>query len=274
VLRHLKYKPWFAMASSHNSLQSYFLHRDALQRLHGAEFRLRVEIELDRSDEMRIKVRDNAAGIASSEYARAFRAAELPPETTGLAEFGMGMKSAACWFAPRWRARTSALGEPVERTISFDIATIVRDDIQELEVIESPAVADSHFTEITLLDPYNKLQTRTGAKIKEHLASIYRIFLRQGVLELRFDGEELKHETAPVLVQPYFKTPNEPAKRWQGLRSGSRTWPSCARVCSAPGSCRALRRRVRAFRRNRLDRGKLGRALPARRHLRQWQLAP
>ena len=84
VLRHLKYKPWFAMAEFvDNSLQSYFLHRDALQRLHGDEFRLRVEIELDRSDEMRIKVRDNAAGIASSEYARAFRAAELPPETTG-----------------------------------------------------------------------------------------------------------------------------------------------------------------------------------------------
>lgn len=215
VLRHLNYKPWFAMAEFvDNAVQSYLQNQDALRRLHGDTFRLKVEIELDRSDEMRIKVRDNAAGIASSEYGRAFRPAELPPERTGLAEFGMGMKSAACWFAPRWRVRTSALGESVERTISFEIATIVRDDIQELEVAESPAVPDSHFTEITLLDPYNKLQTRTGTKIREHLASIYRIFLREGVLDLWFDGDKLSYELPSVLIQPYFKAPDEPPRRW------------------------------------------------------------
>jgi len=197
-----------------NSLQSYFKHRDELEALHGSDFRLRVEIELDRSDEMRIKIRDNAAGIAISEYARAFRPAELPPERTGLAEFGMGMKSAACWFAPRWKVRTSALGEDVEGTISFDIATIVRDDIEELEVVEATAPENTHFTEITLLDPYNKLQTRTGGKIKEHLASIYRIFSREGVLQLRFDGDLLNYVTPPVLVQPYYKTPDEPPRRW------------------------------------------------------------
>src|SRR5262252_2252561 len=163
---------------------------------------------------MRIKIRDNAAGIAKSDYARAFRPAELPPERSGLAEFGMGMKSAACWFAPRWKVRTSALGEPIERTISFDIATIVRDDIEELEVIESSAPAETHFTEITLIDPYNKLQTRTGGKIKEHLASIYRIFIRRGDIELRFDGDVLKYEMPPILVQPYYKTPTEPSRRW------------------------------------------------------------
>lgn len=229
VLRHLNYKPWFAMAEFvDNSLQSYLQSRDALRHLHGEKFRLKVEIELDRSDEMRIKIRDNAAGIATSAYARAFRPAELPPETSGLAEFGMGMKSAACWYAPRWKVRTSALGEPVERTISFDIATIVRDDIEELDVVESPTDADSHFTEITLLDSYNKLHTRTSSKVKDHLASIYRIFLREGALDLWFDGEQLCYETPAILEQPYFKSPDDPPRRWhlefdfdfgQGLRA-------------------------------------------------------
>src|SRR5258708_16820181 len=78
VLRHLNYKPWFAMAEFvDNSLQSYSRNRDALRLLHGDGYRLRVEIELDRSDELRIKIRDNAAGIATAEYARAFRPAEL-----------------------------------------------------------------------------------------------------------------------------------------------------------------------------------------------------
>lgn len=215
VLRHLNYKPWFAMAEFvDNSLQSYLDSREALLRLHGEDFRLKVEIEIDRSDEMRIKIRDYAAGIATSEYARAFRPAELPPERSGLAEFGMGMKSAACWFAPRWKVRTSALGEAVERTISFDIASIVLDEIEELGVMESPADPDSHFTEITLLAPYNKLQTRTSSKVKDHLASIYRIFLREEVLDLWFDGERLRYETPAILVHPYFKSPEEPPRRW------------------------------------------------------------
>src|SRR5258708_11515658 len=80
VLRHLNYKPWFAMAEFvDNSLQSYTRYRDALRRLHDNAFRLKVVIELDRSDELRIKIRDNAGGIASAEYGRAFRPAELPP---------------------------------------------------------------------------------------------------------------------------------------------------------------------------------------------------
>ena len=215
VLRHLNYKPWFAMAEFvDNSLQSFFLHEKALRRLHGENFRVKVEIEFDRSDDMRIKIRDNAAGIASSEYPRAFRPAELPTQTTGLAEFGMGMKSAACWFAPHWRVRTSALGETVERTIAFNIEEIVKDAIEELDVAESPATEDTHFTEITLFDPHNRLQTRTGAKVKNHLASIYRVFLREGTLELWFDAEKLQYEQPIVLSHPYYKTPDGPPRRW------------------------------------------------------------
>src|SRR5258707_13973019 len=79
VLRHLKYKAWFAMAEFvDNSLQSYLQNRERLQKLHGKEFLLKVEIDIERSDEVRIKVRDNAASIATADYARAFRPAELP----------------------------------------------------------------------------------------------------------------------------------------------------------------------------------------------------
>src|SRR5580704_2114464 len=81
VLRHLNYKAWFAMAEFvDNSLQSYLQNREKLQQLHGKEFRLKVEIEIERSDEVRIKIRDNAAGIAIGDYARAFRPAEIPTD--------------------------------------------------------------------------------------------------------------------------------------------------------------------------------------------------
>lgn len=215
VLRHLNYKAWFAMAEFvDNSLQSYLQNRDRLQGLHGRDFRLKVEIEIERSDKVRIKIRDNAAGIATADYARAFRPAELPTDRSGFAEFGMGMKSAACWFAPRWKVRTCALGEGIERTISLDIVSIVRDSIEELDVVERTASVNDHFTEITLFDPYDKLQTKTGGKIKDHLASIYRIFLREQTMELWFNREPLSYEIPQVLIAPYYKTPAEDPRRW------------------------------------------------------------
>ncbi len=198
-----------------NSLQSYLQNRDELVRTHGNQFRLKVEIEVERSDEVRIKIRDNAAGIATGDYARAFRPAELPSDRTGLSEFGMGMKSAACWFAPQWKVRTSALCEPVEKTITLDIDTIVRGAIEELDVIETPAAAGDHFTEITLFNPYDKLQPKTCSKIKDHLASIYRIFLREGNMELWFNRELLGYEIPKILVAPYYKTPAEAPLQWQ-----------------------------------------------------------
>lgn len=107
MLRHLNYRPWFALAEFvDNSLQSYLVNEAALKSLHGQNFRLTVQIDIDPGPPAVLKIRDNAAGISTKDYHRAFRPAEIPPDRTGLSEFGMGMKSAACWFAPRWRVRT------------------------------------------------------------------------------------------------------------------------------------------------------------------------
>src|SRR5688572_5917642 len=90
ILRHLNYKPWFAMAEFvDNSLQSYFQYRKDLESVEGKGFKLRVVIEpeTDVDGGSRIAIRDNAAGIHKADYARAFRPAELPPERTDFAEF-------------------------------------------------------------------------------------------------------------------------------------------------------------------------------------------
>ena len=140
VLRHLNYRPWFAIAEFvDNAIQSFVQARDELRAIHGARLKLRVRIELHDGPTPRLIIRDDAGGIAARDYSRAFRPAAVPEDRSGLSEFGMGMKSAACWFSPRWRVRTKALGETVERTIVFDIEQIVHDDITELSIEESPA---------------------------------------------------------------------------------------------------------------------------------------
>jgi hypothetical protein len=102
----LNYKPWYAFAEFvDNSLQSALSNAEALRRAHGGTYRLLVEID---ASEDGMEVRDNAAGIHGREYGRAFLPASPPPDTSGLSEFGLGMKAAASWFARRWSVRTSA----------------------------------------------------------------------------------------------------------------------------------------------------------------------
>src|SRR5712672_4038285 len=94
VLRHLNYKPWFALAEFvDNAIQSYFDKDRRLRAAAGKKYQLRVEIEVNPDDGGQIIVRDNAAGIALGDFPRAFRPAEIPPDSSGLCEFGMGMKS-------------------------------------------------------------------------------------------------------------------------------------------------------------------------------------
>lgn len=216
VLRHLNYRPWFALGEFvDNAVESFVQHRAALEKVDGEGLRLKVDIDIDASTPPRISIRDNAAGIFESEYARAFRPAAIPPDRSGLAEFGMGMKSAACWFAPKWSVRTSALGEPVSRTIHFDIANIVNDDIEELTIREKAEKPNSHYTEVILEDVFHLPVGRTVAKLKEHLTDIYRAFIRDGLLELRFSGEALVYREPKVLKAPYFKDKGGAEKLWR-----------------------------------------------------------
>lgn len=216
VLRHLNYRPWFALGEFvDNSLESFMRHRAALEKAEGKGIRLRVDIDVNTASPGRISIRDNAAGIFEKEYARAFRPAAIPPDRSGLAEFGMGMKSAACWFAPRWTVRTSALAETVSRTIHFDIDNIIHDDIEELTIREKAEKPDSHYTEVVLEDIFHIPVGRTVSKLKDHLTDIYRAFIRDGLLELRFNGEMLVYKEPKVLKTPHYKEKNGPDRIWR-----------------------------------------------------------
>lgn len=207
VLRHLNYRPWFALAEFvDNAVGSFIRHKAALEKIEEKDAKLRVVVDIDAASPSRISIRDNAAGIFESEFPRAFRPAAIPPDRSGLAEFGMGMKSAACWFAPRWTVRTSALGEPVARTIHFDIQDIVNDDIEELTILEKPEKTESHFTEVILEDVFHLPVGKTVAKLKEHLTDIYRGFIMNGLLELKFGDETLVYREPKILKAPKDKS--------------------------------------------------------------------
>lgn len=215
VLPHLNYKAWFALAEFvDNAIQSSIENQKRLWEADGQNYRLRVDIDFRPAESM-IVIRDNAAGIASTDYRRAFRPAEIPPDASGLSEFGMGMKSAACWFAPNWSVRSTALGESTERTVIFDIDQIVHDSIEELRVVSTDVAASKHYTEIRLERIRKFPRGKTIQKIKEHLASIYRVYLREGLLELFVDEEPMRYDEPAILTAPSYKNTDGTPVEWR-----------------------------------------------------------
>jgi hypothetical protein len=202
VLSHLNYKPWFAIAEFvDNAIQSYLANRDELRRREGAGFKLKIRILFDK-DTQTIEIADNAAGIYAKDYKRAFRPAAAPDKNSGLSEFGMGMKSAACWFTWTWNVRSKALGEKVERSVWFDVKKIADNKIDQLPVSEVPSGEGFHYTIVRLENLGKKFPvTKTYSKIRDHLASIYRAFIRSGEVEIFFDKESspLVYENPVVL---------------------------------------------------------------------------
>lgn len=213
---HMNYKPWYALGELvDNAVASYLANKAQLKKADGSAYQFRVVVELDDKEDSEIRVWDNAAGISSSDFRRAFVTAEPPPDATGLSQFGIGMKSASCWFARRWRVTTCALGESLKRSIYFDVPQIVENKIEDVSASSSPAAESDHFTEIRLWDLYKPPQTRTVTKIRDHLASMYRLFITSGDLVLEFNGEALRYVEPKVLIAPQWDKPRGHKVTWR-----------------------------------------------------------
>lgn len=216
VLRHLNYRPWFALAEFvDNAIQSHLANLEQLRETDGVDVTLHVNVTIEHEAGGRITITDNAAGIMLNDFPRAFRPAQVPPNREGLSEFGMGMKCAACWFAKKWSVRTKAIGDDVERVVRFDIDEIVEDRIEELTIAEFPSQPQRHYTVLELTDLCHVPKKRTIGKIKEHLASIYRTFLRDKMLTLVFGREELAFEETEILNAAPFREPSATPIEWR-----------------------------------------------------------
>ncbi|PZE87362.1 ATP-binding protein [Curtobacterium sp. MCLR17_039] len=208
VLSHLNYKAWFALAEFvDNAVQSHIEART--QNI------LEIDIDFDSGRDSQIVVRDNAAGIRRRDFPRAFKPASAPPNPSGLSEFGMGMKSAAYWFADRWEVVTSSAGDERAYSVEFDVDEITRDDLETVRVNTSPTEASSHFTEVRLKSVRHMPVGRTIGKIKEHLRDIYREFIDSGSLVLRVNGQKLEHRYPDLLVAPIFSDLSASPQTWK-----------------------------------------------------------
>jgi len=215
VLKFLEYETWYALAEFiDNSIESYLRNESILKIIEGSDYKLKVSIEIN-ENENKIVIRDNAAGISEKDYARAFRAAEVPLDNSGLSEFGMGMKSAACWFSDYWCVTTSALEEDYTKKVTFDLNKIFEDKLEELEVESHTCNQMDHYTVVELFN-VNRMPRRKGiGKVKSHLTSIYREFIRQDILELTLNSDKLFYKDPKILKATKYSEPNGVPITWK-----------------------------------------------------------
>ena len=189
-----------------NALQSYLNNKDTLLYL-DLSYKLKVEITIDYNVGT-ISIIDNAAGIDVDNYKRAFEPAHIPLDNTGLNQFGMGMKTASVWLANKWCVYTKALGEDVERYTAFDLEKVTSEGKEELVVINSLKEKNEHYTKIYLSElSSNAPSAMQMDKIRRHLSSIYRKYLRSEEIIIEVNGERLSAPNYNILNTPYFKTP-------------------------------------------------------------------
>ncbi len=201
-----------------NALQSYRDNKELLHSLNdGYHFSVNIEFVRDATGkEIReIRVADNAGGISMGRYLTAFMPAKTPENNTGLNEFGMGFKTAACWLGEIWEVKTKALGETEERTIRFDLNQVTKNDLDTLPVSHAPRPAMEHYTVFTISQlTKNSPKPQGIEKIKENLASIYRMSLRNGEMRLVVDEEVLEFKDPEILSAPFYKDTTGPTVFW------------------------------------------------------------
>lgn len=207
-----------------NALQSFRDHREELLAL-DPDYKLRVQIFIhwdENETKMSLRkatgfvVEDNAGGIAANRFVNAFEPANAPDNNTGLNEFGMCLKTAACWLGNKWTVNTKALGEGIARIVRFDQNVVTKNNLEEIDVKSEAAEANAHYTKVTITAPTKNVPTEKSLlKINSELASIYRNSLRNDELELYVNNEPLDFTEYPILYAPYYKNMEGPSRLWK-----------------------------------------------------------
>lgn len=159
-----------------NSIQSYRETKDKILEI-NPDYRLEIEIKYEDNE---ITIEDNAGGINEANFQRALKPANKPSDTSGLNEFGMGMKYAAVWISNEWELKSTAFGEPVERTVTFNYKEVVDNNLGELVPVITTKDKYDHGTKITLRYLEEKhVKPFQTEYLQRKLAYIYRNFLRE-----------------------------------------------------------------------------------------------
>jgi hypothetical protein len=227
--KRLSYQPWYAFAEFvDNSTQSFIDNEELLNELFAETGeKLSIIINYDKVGDI-ITISDNSIGMNEEDLSRAFRLGQPPLNPGGRSRYGLGMKTAACWFGNKWSVRTKKLGSTEEYTVNIDVDSIAKELGEvNLDIQKQASSSNQHYSVITITDLNRKFAGMTLWKIKNYLSSIYRFDLQEGV-EILWNNEPLKwvgyenelHVTLDGVKfhkEFGFEINGKPVKAWVGV---------------------------------------------------------
>ena len=231
--KRLSYTPWHAIAELvDNSTQSYINHREELDRAFTESGEhLVVGIVYDRVQGGMLRVSDNAMGMSYEELTNALRVGFPPEVNAGRSQFGMGMKTSACWIGNLWTIRTKRLGDTNEHTVTVDVNAVASGDGELPYSTEGGKDPQLHYTVIEILNHNRVFQGRTLGAIQDFLRSMYRQDLREGLVTIEWRGnaltwddseyEFLKAQDGTSYRKDFsFEVNGKPVSGWVGILDG------------------------------------------------------
>jgi hypothetical protein len=176
----LSYEPKYALAEFiDNSSQSFFDHehdlRDAVSVTHvNPHVVIKIDIRKDS-----ITIEDNAYGMDLEDFKRAVQLMKPPKNQGGRNEFGMGLKTAACWFGDRWTVSSTRKGDINRYTTTVDIKEIARNDLHSVNIKTDIVSEGTHGTTIQITNLSHEISHgNTINKLQRDITSMYRQDIR------------------------------------------------------------------------------------------------
>ena len=186
AFKRLPYTPAYALAEFiDNSTQSFIQNKDRLDESH-----VHISIVFDRN-ERSITIRDTAFGMSSEDLSRALTVGIPPQDPSGRSRYGMGMKTAACWFGSKWSITSKQKGSTVEFEYKVDVDKFARSEDNSSTYTTREKSADLHYTIIKIEDVSRQISAKKINDWRNYLGSIYRKDIEAGRLIL-----ELEHVAA------------------------------------------------------------------------------
>lgn len=136
-------------------------------------------------------VADNAFGISDDNLERVLKLNDIPKNTKGRNEFGMGLKTASFWFGKRLEVFTKNINESHSVHLCLDLDEL----LEKEDTLITPKYAEgsslleeysifSYGTTIKISKLTNKITTKTFKKLVKVFSSKYRNDIKDG-LEIR-----------------------------------------------------------------------------------------
>lgn len=197
----LSYKPWYAVGEFvDNATQNFFDFEDSLRAAAGRDPVLTIDIDYDPAGPS-LTVSDDAHGMGEEEFTRALMLTAKPPDRSGRSEFGMGLKTAACWFGTLWELSSTRLGERVEYRAVMDLERLGREHLTMLHVDEWEVPETRHGTTLRISPLRKPIYSKQLHRIKSTLASMYRGDIASGRVIINWNGEPLSYEPPALHVE-------------------------------------------------------------------------